>query len=523
MKSKNKLHFKYNKGISLLSLIITIVIMLILIGIVILPIGDNGLITKVIEAQFKLKVNNYKEVLMVNLNKKEIESILKNKNNSGYYSSWEEGYDTKGTIKELIPEISEKDAEKFKVVNKELVSNGDYTEKEKIWLEQLGINIKNLINNGVKNAAHIMRPVLSEGLYPVIINEDLTETYVSKFDEKWFAYIDQGLGDNKMSIWANAVTKDENSNINGTFVWIPRYAYKITYTNPSNKRLGGSIDVIFVDKDNKQVDGSSLPDDYIVHPAFQNGSSTGYLNGEWDKELAGIWVSKYEVSGNISKLQVRPNTESLRHNSISNAFTASLNYGNTIENGDNLNSHLIKNSEWGAASYLAHSKYGRNTTEVNINNTYSFISGIGTDTSTTGNHSGIYDMSGVSWEYVSAYINNNSSSLQNNGFDLVNNGNINNSNKYKTIYSIGNVDNVNSNFLSNSKKGDAIYEVATASSARDVAWFSDYFYFPDNNSTFFVRGGGHNTGKGHAGLFYLSSTNGHNDNNILSWRVVLAP
>ena len=42
-------------------------------------------------------------------------------------------------------------------------------------------------------------------------------------------------------------------------------------------------------------------DAYTVHPAFTNESSINYANGGWDKELAGIWVAKFEAgyaSGN---------------------------------------------------------------------------------------------------------------------------------------------------------------------------------------------------------------------------------
>ena len=47
----------------------------------------------------------------------------------------------------------------------------------------------------------------------------------------------------------------------------------------------------------------------------------------------------------------------------------------------NLNSHQMKNSEWGAASYLAYSSYGRNGNIKTEN-----------EGSTTGNIYGIYDM-----------------------------------------------------------------------------------------------------------------------------------
>ena len=92
---------------------------------------------------------------------------------------------------------------------------------------------------------------------------------------------------------------------------------------------------------------------------------------------------------------------------------------------------MMKNTEWGAVAYLSHSKYGINT-EVRINNNSNYITGYaavdGTDqssypgtsgtssdvtlpyntttgykASTTGNITGVYDMSGGAHEYMAAY------------------------------------------------------------------------------------------------------------------------
>ena len=35
--------------------------------------------------------------------------------------------------------------------------------------------------------------------------------------------------------------------------------------------------------------------EYVVHPAFTNESNIGYVNGGWKKELTGIWVAKFEA------------------------------------------------------------------------------------------------------------------------------------------------------------------------------------------------------------------------------------
>ncbi len=82
-----------------------------------------------------------------------------------------------------------------------------------------------------------------------------------------------------------------------------------------------------------------------------------------------------------------------------------------------MNSHMIKNSEWGAVAYLTHSIYGRNRNEIEINTNNLFYTGGGSGTayivntaqSTTGNTYGVYDMSGGAYEHLAAYncIDNN--------------------------------------------------------------------------------------------------------------------
>ena len=97
------------------------------------------------------------------------------------------------------------------------------------------------------------------------------------------------------------------------WVWIPRYAYKITYTNPSDKSQGGSIDVKFLigttdnyyDEESKTIKTAKrvitkeeIADttlDYYVHPAFTDESSIDFANGGWDKELEGMYVAKFEA------------------------------------------------------------------------------------------------------------------------------------------------------------------------------------------------------------------------------------
>ena len=94
-------------------------------------------------------------------------------------------------------------------------------------------------------------------------------------DKKWYDY------GNK--VWANIKT---NANgLEAWWVWIPRYAYKLTASSTNFS------EIIFVGTDNKPINKSAyskgeLPDGYVVHPAFT-------VDG---KELNGIWMSKYEPS-----------------------------------------------------------------------------------------------------------------------------------------------------------------------------------------------------------------------------------
>lgn len=49
----------------------------------------------------------------------------------------------------------------------------------------------------------------------------------------------------------------------------------------------------------------------------------------------------------------KPNVKSWTDIYIGNCYLNALNYNTTLD------SHLMKNSEWGATAYLTHSQYGR--------------------------------------------------------------------------------------------------------------------------------------------------------------------
>ncbi len=171
-------------------------------------------------------------------------------------------------------------------------------------------NKEDIILDGSWSSANkVNKPNLENtGLKPVIINSNGTTSTSNTTTENWYNY------DGVENKWANAQTADGSM-----WVWIPRYAYKITYNDLSDKSQGGTIDVVFLqgtsnlDKDGKDVTQENYVDEkgvagaYIVHPAFEDGSSTGYPNGEWDKNIEGIWVAKFEAGYQEAEIAVNSN------------------------------------------------------------------------------------------------------------------------------------------------------------------------------------------------------------------------
>ena len=248
----------------------------------------------------------------------------------------------------------------------------------------------------------------------------------------------------------------------------------------------------------------------MVEPAFTLGTES----------IKGFWFAKFEASntngyGDSSStadnadltLQIKPNVTSWRSMTSLNMFTACQNltsdskYSTYFNSKDKVDTHMTKNVEWGAVAYLAHSKYGLNGKEIEINKNGSYKTGIGNDgsstyntdvgknSSTTKNVYGIYDMSGGAYEDVAACYTGYTNKLTANTDTAY-------INKYIDVY----------DSYSSSKFGDAVFETSSSSSGSN-SWFSDYSNFVNSTYPVFRRGGYCNSGSG-AGLFGFSSLDG---------------
>ena len=398
-------------------------------------------------------------------------------------------------------------------------------------------------------------PQISEGMTPVKYDTEQNKwVQTEATDSEWYNY-----GEKK---WANVVLGGatfnegvlDESKTYSMLVWIPRYAYKITSQYHQSGSSAGNIEIVFIDTENKGKDGSKTysttypsattggeMSDFVVHPAFDYGGTA----------LAGFWVGKFETSHtgcttdkstgqtdtNNSTLtpQVKAGVTSWRNITVDNIFkvcTAMNDSGNPYGLTENTDPHMMKNSEWGAVAYLSqNATYGKGS-EVWINNNTSYITGRagdgvsetsssstgehaynttqGQNASTTGNVTGVYDMSGGAWEYVAGYVNNSyADDYAESLIDAVNAGNT----KYADVYSIGSSDDYSDNYAvstpENGHYGDAVWETSSsADSPYTNSWYSDYSYFPRTDWTFFQRGGGYDLGTS-AGVFCFGSDNGN--------------
>ena len=201
-----------------------------------------------------------------------------------------------------------------------------------------------------------------------------------------------------------------DNDISGQYVWIPRYKYRVwnilgeSGTDSYDayhkgieiafESLDSSSGTIYCEgtkcyNDNLKVQTVTTSDNgkYYTHPAFSEAT----------KELTGFWVGKYEIDNNY---QPKNN-----QNILTNDYLSTY-YKNIKKIGDNNDYRVIKNTEWGAIAYLAHSKFGlcRNQicNDYGTNNTH--ISGTDGKDSTTNNAYGVFDMSGSANEYTMSNV-----------------------------------------------------------------------------------------------------------------------
>lgn len=516
------------RGITLVALIITIIVLIILSAVTIFAFTKSGLLQTASKGtENYANAQEYEQKVMNDIDK-HAQNIVNNITEGGNGEAPEE------------PENPPIEPEEPEEVN----FSTAYGRIDVIWLAgktntpsaNQKPNAPVLTSNGES-----MTPVKWEGNTPVLTNEN---------DSEWYEYREaEGIEDSKNSYWANARTVNSNvaDSDQSYFVWIPRYAYRITYyenetsTEPTGYYDGYGMwragDRKLKYKLEEGVETITYNGNkYIVHPAF----TTAVDMGGWSENLSGFWFAKFEMSGNGNNaIKSIPGARGTDYQSLGTFYTwaRTATYGftgmedETAKGGDGnksyMNSHLVKNSEWGAVAYLTLSKYGRNGHEITKNTTYYTGGGTGNayitsssnaEQSTTGNVYGVYDMSGGVMEYIAVW---DTKSTYNMGFGSPFTSTNGVSTKYATAY------NNESAVCSGSplvyevgKTGDGIKEVW---SANDLGWFGKSCYLPGTQNPFLLRSGNTEyTGRTDDGVLFSSCTRGA-EKTRWGFRVVLCP
>ena len=368
------------------------------------------------------------------------------------------------------------------------------------------------------------RPVLAEGMIPITydgtnwVKVDKNGVYNNWYDygnQKWANAVMVTSAKRDTYMNAGIGTEVKEADILAYYVWIPRYKYKLfnaTYASGTSAQV---IDVVFesgisttgtvtcIYKSNGAETCTNKENGkWYTHPAFTMINSQGNKT-----EYKGIWVAKFEVSGSTTAPRVKPGVSSLRSITVANMYNTGKLFRSTdyiTSNGINQSdSHMMKNIEWGAVAYLKQSIYGLGITDIGVNSNVSYYTGEGSGTSyktnigqsTTGNITGVYDMSGGAYEYVMGNYNKTagSSGLTVSGVPA----------EHIDIYS--------GTSVAASHLGDATGETA--------GWYSDSADFVDSFTPWFRRGGLYGHGD-NAGVFNFSYNTG-GGNNTYGFRVVL--
>lgn len=259
---------------------------------------------------------------------------------------------------------------------------------------------KELVRTPSKDLSCANKPELYENMIPVYYEEGEWKV-ADKNKNDWYNYSEQK--------WANAIiakdgkyigvepgTKVLENDIVSSLVWIPRFKYKTwnieeTLTD-SYDAYNKGIDIVFegglsssgkVTCNETTCEGKN--NEYLTHPAFKDN-------------LKGLWVSKYELSLLDDKASFIPNKEVLINEDVT-TYEQKINEFNELYKQKG---KIINNSEWGAITYLSHSKYGLCTNYVckDIETNKTTTSGTDKQDTTTRNVYGVYDMSGSAAEYV---------------------------------------------------------------------------------------------------------------------------
>lgn len=204
---------------------------------------------------------------------------------------------------------------------KDLYANEEFTIEKSLEKNTYGISFDETNN--------INRPILLDGMYAV--KSDMSGLVEDIYTDTWYNYntVAPSFAKMKYDSDGDGSVTDEKL----VFVWIPRFAYSIQEfydglndpLRPFAQVPSSAIKIVFLREDTDyMVNNETLPTGYKVHPAFKTGGT----------EKAGIWVAM-DTSDSSVTLSVAVNESK-----------------NIVGNDEKAESHLMSNMEYSAALYL---------------------------------------------------------------------------------------------------------------------------------------------------------------------------
>ena len=483
-----------------------------------------------------------------------------------------------------------------------------FTSKEhevRLWMDESADNDSQnkifkakVVISGVSNEIAIYTEELLNGADPVLDEKgELVPVKIGNNGEVTKADVAQEWYSYEKKEWANAVILNDSGKekvygygeeipedvIESYFVWIPKYRYKIQTLGASSQGNEKAFEIEFgldntinsaeecetpMNEDRTQglsgESGTCQVGKLMTHPAFISF------------DVNGLWVGKFETGSksgklsseqtyNVNNVVIKPNQYSYVWLNASNYYLLSYNYKRELD------SHMMKNTEWGAVAYLTQSIYGRCTEQdgittcenVMINNNSNFVTGYasiagntttvsqaitpGNDgaktvnyfnnksilASTTGNYTGIYDMNGGSGEYMMSPLSNQNGQLisgpdssANSGFNgqYTSGGSKTNGvafpseKKYYDVYKYGTTSN-DTTAYSRRILGDATAETA--------GWYGSRKDMSDSGYPWFGRGTYASCGTQNycltPAIFTMGYVYGFSNHGNIASRIVLAP
>lgn len=296
---------KNNKGISLITLLVTVIVIIIIASISVYNGANVVRDARKKDAEDRLRTicsAIFKDDSFLNFNDDDLAELTEDDFD---YMDLLKYYDTDYDV--TVKKIESGDEDKKEIIyeltmkKKDSDTQYEYSANYTVSKEKYNYNVNFDEENGVN------RPILVSGM--TAIKEDGT-VVEDLYNETWYSY--------KRTTPSFAKMKTDDGTV---YVWIPRFAYSIQsfYKERQSKEVPSTaISIVFLrGTSSYMVNDEVMPETYAVHPAFSKDGN----------EYSGIWVEK-------------------------DVYTKLTTLSSVYEEKDSYDAHMMTNDEFGASIYL---------------------------------------------------------------------------------------------------------------------------------------------------------------------------